>query len=279
MPLTLDEILASHRTGTPVIMGILNVTPDSFSDGGEFLDAATAIAHAEQMVRDGADILDVGAESTRPGSDAVSAEEQIGRLREVLPALMSLGVVVSIDTTCADVARFALDTGAMLVNDVAAGRMDDAILPLAAERGAAVCLMHMLGEPKTMQADPTYDDVVAEVATFLSDRMDAAIAAGVPRERIILDPGIGFGKRLEHNLALLANIEVLAALGQPILIGASRKRFIGELTGVAEPSDRLTGSLAAALACFPAATIFRVHDVAQTAQAFALVRAILAARR
>ena len=248
MAMTLEEILASHRTATPVVMGILNVTPDSFSDGGRFLDAVAAIAHAEQMVAQGASILDVGSESTRPGSDPVSAEEQIDRLREVLPALVSMGVVVSIDTTCAPVARFALDAGATIVNDVAAGRMDAELLPLAAERGAAVCLMYMLGEPKTMQADPQYDDVVAEVTAFLIHRLATAVAAGVPKDHIILDPGIGFGKRLAHNVALLANLDVLASLGQPILVGASRKRFIGELTGQAQADDRLAGSLAAALA-------------------------------
>ena len=279
MAMTLEEILASHRTATPVVMGILNVTPDSFSDGGRFLDAVAAIAHAEQMVAQGASILDVGSESTRPGSDPVSAEEQIDRLREVLPALVSMGVVVSIDTTCAPVARFALDAGATIVNDVAAGRMDAELLPLAAERGAAVCLMHMLGEPKTMQADPQYDDVVAEVTAFLIHRLATAVAAGVPKDHIILDPGIGFGKRLAHNVALLANLDVLASLGQPILVGASRKRFIGELTGQAQADDRLAGSLAAALASYPAATIFRVHDVAETVQALAVARAIVDARR
>jgi dihydropteroate synthase len=279
MAMTLEEILASPRTATPVVMGILNVTPDSFSDGGRFLDPSAAITHAERMVAQGANILDVGAESTRPGSDAVSAEEQIDRLRDVLPALVSMGVVVSIDTTSSSVARFALDTGAMLVNDVAAGRMDADILPLAAERGAAVCLMHMLGEPKTMQADPQYDDVVAEVSAFLVHRMAAAVAAGVSKDHIIWDPGIGFGKRLEHNLALLANLDVLANWGQPILIGASRKRFIGELTGQAQADDRLAGSLAAAIVSYPAATIFRVHDVAETVGAIAVAQAICDARR
>ncbi len=277
--MTLEAILDSHRTQTPVVMGILNVTPDSFSDGGRFLDTPAAIAHAEHMVAEGADILDVGAESTRPGSQAVPADEQINRLRDVLPALVKMGVVVSIDTTLAPVARFALDAGATIVNDVAAGRMDDDIFPLAAECGAAVCLMHMLGEPKTMQVDPQYDDVVFEVRSFLKGRMDAAVAAGVPVDRILLDPGIGFGKCLEHNLALLANLDVIAAIGQPVLLGASRKRFIGELTGEQEADRRVSGSIAAALMGYPSATIFRVHDVAQTVQALAVAHAIASARR
>jgi len=275
MPLSLEEILRSHHTRTPVVMGILNVTPDSFSDGGEFFDPAAAVAHARQMVAEGADMLDLGAESTRPGSDAVAPDEQIARLQEVLPQVCRLGVAVSIDTTWAAVARWALDAGATVVNDVSAGRQDPAILTLAAERGAPLILMHMLGEPKTMQADPHYDDVVAEVRDFLAERLAAAEAAGVDPRKCIVDPGIGFGKRLEHNLTLLAGVETLCELGVPVLVGASRKRFIGEITGEQTPANRAAGSLAAACCAYlGGASIFRVHDVAPTRQAMNVLRQI-----
>ena len=275
MPLSLEEILRSHHTRTPVVMGILNVTPDSFSDGGEFFDPAAAVAHAQRMVAEGADMLDLGAESTRPGSDAVAPDEQIARLQEVLPQVCRLGVAVSIDTTWAAVARWALDAGATVVNDVSAGRQDPAILTLAAERGAPLILMHMLGEPKTMQADPHYDDVVAEVRDFLAERLAAAEAAGVDPRKCIVDPGIGFGKRLEHNLTLLAGVETLCELGVPVLVGASRKRFIGEITGEQTPANRAAGSLAAACCAYlGGASIFRVHDVAPTRQAMNVLRQI-----
>ena len=275
MPATLDEILNSHRTGRAVVMGVLNVTPDSFSDGGEFYDPAAAVAQALCMVAEGADIIDVGAESTRPGSARVSAADQIRRLEPVLPEAAKLDVTVSIDTTLAEVARFALDAGAEIVNDVSAGRDDGELLPLAGRRGAAVVLMHMLGAPKTMQDDPRYDDVVTEVRDFLTARLAAAEDAGVPRERCIVDPGIGFGKRLEHNLALLAGVGLLGELGVPVLVGPSRKRFIGELTGQGDPQQRLGGSIAACLlARANGATIFRVHDVGETVQALAVGGAI-----
>jgi dihydropteroate synthase len=275
MPATLDEILNSHRTGRAVVMGVLNVTPDSFSDGGEFYDPAAAVAQALCMVAEGADIIDVGAESTRPGSERVSAADQIRRLEPVLPEVAKLDVTVSIDTTLAEVARFALDAGAEIVNDVSAGRDDGELLPLAGRRGAPVVLMHMLGAPKTMQDDPSYDDVVAEVRDFLAARLAAAEDAGVTRERCIVDPGIGFGKRLEHNLALLAGAGALGELGVPVMVGPSRKRFIGELTGQADPQQRLGGTIAACLlARANGATIFRVHDVAETVQALAVAGAI-----
>jgi len=275
MGATLDEILASHRTGRAIVMGVLNVTPDSFSDGGQFHDPAAAAAQAERLAAEGADVIDVGAESTRPGSDRVSPAEQIERLRVVLPAAVACGVVVSIDTTRAEVARFALDAGASLINDVSAGRDDGDMLPLAAEREAPIVLMHMLGEPKSMQADPQYDDVVAEVRAFLAGRIDAAVAAGIARERVIVDPGIGFGKRLEHNLALLAGVGALCSLGAPVLAGPSRKRFIGELAGEPDPQGRMPGTLAACLAARRrGATIFRVHDVAALRQALAVADAI-----
>ena len=275
MRMTLAEILDSHQTGRAVVMGVLNVTPDSFSDGGEFFAAGEAVRQAVRMIGEGADVIDIGAESTRPGSDAVGAGEQIDRLGEVLPAVVAAGGLVSIDTTSAEVARFALDAGAQIVNDVSAGREDPEILALAAERDAPVILMHMLGRPKTMQVDPRYDDVVAQVRDFLSARLAAAAEAGVPRERCIVDPGIGFGKRLEHNLALLAGVGALAELGCPVLIGPSRKRFIGELTGITEPRDRIFGTISACLSAWRrGATIFRVHDVAALAGALRVARAI-----
>ena len=275
---TLDDILTSHRTRRPIVVGVLNVTPDSFSDGGRFFEPDAAVAHGRAMVAAGADVLDVGAESTRPGSERDDADEQIRRLQTVLPDLVALGVPVSIDTTAAAVAAVALDAGAAIVNDVAAGRDDPALLPLVAERGAPVILMHMLGHPKDMQAAPRYDDVVAEVRDFLAERLDAAVAAGVERERCIVDPGIGFGKTLEHNLALLAGVDALAALGVPVLVGPSRKRFISAIVGDVAPDQRLGGTLAAVCAAYlQGATLFRVHDVAVTRQALAVLEAIAGA--
>jgi dihydropteroate synthase len=275
MGATLDDILTSHRTGRAIVMGVLNVTPDSFSDGGEFLDPADANARAQRLLAEGADVIDVGAESTRPGSDRVPAGDQIDRLREVIPAAVACGAVVSIDTTLSEVAAFALDAGARIINDVSAGRDDAGMFALAAQRSAPMVLMHMLGEPKSMQLDPRYDDVLAEVRAFLSERLDAAAAAGVERRALIVDPGIGFGKRLEHNLALLARLGELASLGRPVLIGPSRKRFIGELTGEGEPQNRTAGTLAACLAARRrGATIFRVHEVAALRQALAVAAAI-----
>ena len=256
-------------------MGVLNVTPDSFSDGGQFYDPAAAVAQARRMVQAGADIIDVGAESTRPGSDRVGPADQIRRIEPILGEAVALGAAVSIDTTSAEVARFALDGGAAIINDVSAGRDDPHMLPLASERRCPVILMHMLGKPKTMQADPHYDDVVAEVRDFLADRLAAAEAAGVQRRRCIVDPGIGFGKKLEHNLALLAGVDKLAALGVPVMVGASRKRFIGELTGRDDPTERLGGTIAACLAAYDrGATILRVHDVAAAVQALKVAQAI-----
>jgi dihydropteroate synthase len=275
MGLSLDDILASHRTRRAVVMGILNVTPDSFSDGGEFFDPAAAAGQARRMADEGADIIDVGAESTRPGSQRVTAGEQIRRLLKALPAAVASGAVVSIDTTLSAVARFALDEGAAMINDVSAGRDDPAMLDLAAKRGAPIVLMHMLGEPKDMQVEPRYDNVVAEVRAFLAERAAAAEAAGVPRERIIVDPGIGFGKRLEHNLALLAGLGELVSLGYGVLVGPSRKRFIGTLTGQEDPHGRTAGTIAACLAAWSrGATMFRVHDVGPLRQALAVAAAI-----
>ena len=275
MATTLEDILTSHRTGRAVVMGTLNVTPDSFSDGGQYFDPAAAVGGALKMLAEGADIIDIGAESTRPGSDRVCAAEQIRRIEPVLPEVARLDVTVSIDTTLTEVAAFALDAGADIINDVSAGRDDPGILALAARRHAPLILMHMLGQPKTMQEDPHYEDVVAEVRDFLAERLAAAEAAGVPPERCIVDPGIGFGKRLEHNLALLAGVGQLASLGTPVLVGPSRKRFIGELTGQDSPADRVPASVAACLAAYDrGATIFRVHDVGPTRQALRVYQAV-----
>ena len=275
MGAALADILTSHETRRAVVMGILNVTPDSFSDGGEFLDPAAATAQARRMLADGADAIDVGAESTRPGSERVSAGEQIDRLREVIPAVAAGGAVVSIDTTRAEVAAFALDAGAHIINDVSAGRDDPEMFALAAERAAPMVLMHMLGEPKSMQAEPRYDDVVAEVRAFLAERLAAAEAAGVARRGLMVDPGIGFGKRLQHNLALLAGVGELASLNAAVLIGPSRKRFIGELAGESGPQGRMPGTVAACLAAWRrGATIFRVHDVGPLRQALTVAEAI-----
>jgi len=279
MTTTLDDILSSHRTRRPMVMGVLNVTPDSFSDGGRFLDPAAAAAQTRTMVDEGADVLDLGAESTRPGSDRVSADEQIRRLEAIFPEVCSLGIPVSIDTTSAAVARFALDAGAAIVNDVSAGREDADLLATVADRGAAVVLMHMLGAPKSMQQAPHYDDVVAEVCTFLAERLAAAEAAGVARDKCIVDPGVGFGKTLDHNLALLSHAASLCELGAPVLIGPSRKRFIGEIAGVADAAERLGGTLAAVCAAYvDGVSIFRVHDVGPARQALDVLERIVQAK-
>lgn len=289
MAVHIADILNSHRTGRTLVMGVLNVTPDSFSDGGDFIEPDRAADHARAMIAEGADIIDIGAESTRPGSDRVDTAGQIARLQDILPAVCDAagqtGTLVSIDTTHAAVADFALQAGASLINDVSAGRDDPDLLALAAEASAPLVLMHMRGQPKTMQAEPHYDDVVRDVTRFLESRLAAAEDAGVPRSHCIVDPGIGFGKQLADNLALIAGLATLGELDCPILLGPSRKRFIGEILATATghdappPADRLGGTLAACLAGRQAgATIFRVHDVGATVQALAVQRAIDAAR-
>ena len=258
----------------PRILGILNVTPDSFSDGGRFLDAGDALRHAERMAAEGADLLDVGGESSRPGSEPVPAAEELRRILPVIRGAVDLGLPISVDTTKAEVARAALEAGATVVNDISA-LADPAMARVVAEAGAGVILMHMQGEPATMQADPRYNDVVGEVTGFLAGRRESARAAGIPAEAIVLDPGIGFGKRLEHNLALLAGLGALVELGSPVLIGASRKRFIGELTGDSDPEAREAGSLAVVLAARErGASLFRVHDVAATRRALEVYEAV-----
>jgi len=261
----------------PAIMGILNVTPDSFSDGGLFLDPDKARAHGRALVQAGADILDIGGESTRPGSDPVPAAEEIARTVPVIAALHGDGTgPMSIDTRKADVAEAALAAGAAIVNDVSGLGFDPGLAPLLAARGAPVCLMHAQGDPKTMQDAPAYDDVTLDVFDWLADRIAMAAAAGIARDRIIVDPGIGFGKTVAHNLQLLRDIAVFHALGCPVLLGASRKRFIGVIGGGETPPDRAHGSVAVALhAVAQGVNILRVHDVAETRQALSLHMALI----
>jgi dihydropteroate synthase len=257
-------------------MGVVNVTPDSFSDGGRFLDEAAAVSHALALLEQGADILDVGGESTRPGAEPVSAEDEIGRVVPVVRAIRTrTAAPISVDTMKPQVMRAAAAAGADIWNDVSALGGPEA-LATAAELGCEVVLMHMQGEPRTMQADPRYEDVATEVFAYLAERAEAAISAGVARERIRLDPGIGFGKTVRHNLALIRNLDRLAALGFPVLLGVSRKRSIQSIDPTAvEPTDRLGGSLALALyGAAKGAAILRVHDVRETAQAVKLWAAV-----
>jgi dihydropteroate synthase len=256
-------------------MGVVNVTPDSFSDGGVNFDPAEAVASARRMTADGAALVDVGGESTRPGSEGVSADEE---LRRVLPVLEAVAgeLPVSIDTVKAEVARVAIDLGAELVNDVTALRGDPALAGVVADSGAYLCLMHMRGEPRTMQADPRYDDVASEVTAFLEERLRFAAGEGIPEELIALDPGIGFGKTLQYNFELVRRLDVLLSLGRPVVVGFSRKRSLGRLLG--DP-DASTGSLAASLGAAVAAyergaTILRAHDVREHVEALAVARAI-----
>lgn len=260
-------------TGSPLVMGIVNVTPDSFSDGGRYLASDAAIAHARRLIDEGADLIDIGGESTRPGSAEVGEAEEIARVLPVLEALRSCGRPLSVDTRHAAVMRAAIDAGADMINDVAGFRAPGAVEAVASGR-TGLCVMHMLGEPRTMQQAPVYQDVVAEVAAFLRERVWALLAAGVARERLVLDPGIGFGKTQADNLRLMRGLPALAGLGLPLLVGVSRKSMIGNITG-REVGQRLAGSLAAALAAVHrGALIVRVHDVAQTRDALAVWRAI-----
>jgi dihydropteroate synthase len=261
----------------PRIMAVLNVTPDSFSDGGRHLDPAAAVAHGRALLAAGADVLDVGGESTRPGADPVPAADEAARVIPVIAALRAAGVTapISVDTRKAAVAEAAFAAGADLLNDVSALTFDPAMTGLAAAAGRPVALMHAKGDPRTMQDDPRYDDVLLDVADFLASRVVAAEAAGVPRAQLLVDPGIGFGKTAAHNLALTRGLAILHDLGCPILFGASRKRFIGALGDAPEPAGRLPGSLAVALeALRQGAQMIRVHDAAETRQAFALWAAL-----
>jgi dihydropteroate synthase len=261
----------------PVLVGVLNVTPDSFSDGGDFFDPGKAASRAAAMLDEGAEIIDVGGESTRPGSNPVPQEEEVRRVVPVIQKILAErpDAIVSIDTYRAATAEAALEAGTRIVNDVTALRGDPRMAAVAADAGCPLLLMHMLGEPKTMQHDPRYDDVVREVRDFLAGRAGHAIAAGVEPENIILDPGIGFGKTLEHNLALLRRLDSLVELGFPVLFGASRKRFIGRITGVEDARDRVSGTMAAnVLAYERGATFFRVHDVRPNREALAVAEAV-----
>jgi dihydropteroate synthase len=257
------------------IMGVVNVTPDSFSDGGAFDDHIAAIAHARRLAGEGAEIIDVGGESTRPGADPVPPAEELGRVLGVIEgiAALNLPVQISIDTMKVAVAERALDAGASYVNDVTAFRHDPDLAALVAARGVDCCLMHMLGEPRTMQDNPQYEDVVDDVKAFLEERLAAATAAGIAESRIHLDPGIGFGKTLEHNLELLRRLDELAAIGRPIVVGTSRKSFLGRITG-RDVTERVHATVATSVIAFErGASVFRVHDVAATADALAVAAA------
>jgi dihydropteroate synthase len=259
----------------PKLMGILNVTPDSFSDGGQFLDPGRAIEHGLELVAEGADILDVGGESTRPGAEAVSAGDELLRVQPVVEALAADGLPVSIDTSKAVVAEAAIDAGATMVNDVTALRSDAELAGVCAEAGCEVVLMHMLGDPRTMQENPTYDDVVDDVKAFLAERIEFAVSQGIEERRIWVDPGIGFGKTVEHNLELHRRLGELAELGRPVAFGSSRKTFIGKLTG-AEVDRRIGGTIASnAIAYANGARMLRVHDVKPMRDALAVAEAIL----
>jgi dihydropteroate synthase len=263
-----------ERFPRPSVMGVVNVTPDSFSDGGLHLTAEAAVAAAFRMSEEGAAIVDVGGESTRPGSEGVSVDEE---LRRVVPVLEGLGgLPVSIDTSKAEVARRALELGAELVNDVTALRGDPELAGVVADSSAYLCLMHMQGEPRTMQADPRYGDVAAEVAAFLEERLAFAVAAGIAEERICLDPGVGFGKTTAHNFELIRRLDVLVALGRPVVVGFSRKRSLGRLLGDPDATTGpLSASLAAAITAYErGATILRVHDVREHFEALKVAQAV-----
>ena len=261
-----------------LVMGVVNVTPDSFSDGGRFLEPAAAIEQARRLLDQGADLIDLGAESTRPGAGGVPATEQLRRLMPVLETLIPTGAIVSIDTASAEVARATLATGAHVVNDVTA-LGDPVMAAVVATAGAGLVLMHMQGTPATMQREPHYDDAPQEVRAFLAERLAAAIQSGVAAECVALDPGIGFGKALEHNLQLIARLDELATLGRPIVLGASRKSFLGRLLGDAVADERLEGGIAAAaIAVFLGARVVRTHDVEATARAVRVAAAVARAR-
>jgi dihydropteroate synthase len=270
-----DKLLKSHR---PLIMGILNRTPDSFSDGGLYQDEVQALAHALKMVEEGADMIDVGGESTRPGSRRIEAGEQIRRVVPIIERLrgsLPAAIPISIDTTRAEVATAALAAGASILNDISAGRDDPAIFKLAAQTGAPIVLMHMQATPETMQINPTYGDVVAEVKSFLLKRAESAQAAGIRREQVFIDPGIGFGKTQEHNLALMANLKQFVDTGYPVLLGTSRKRFMGAICAQTEPKELLGATCATtALGVMAGVKIFRVHDIKANRQAVDVAWAI-----
>ena len=269
----LDELLAEARI---LIMGILNVTPDSFSDGGLYIDLDRAVAHGEFLEANGADIIDVGGVSTRPFAEPVSAEEEMKRVIPVIKKLSQrVSIPISIDTTSARVAIKALETGAVMINDISSLRMDPSMGDVVACADVPIVLMHMQGTPQTMQIAPYYNDVIQEIIDFLSDSIDLACSKGIRREHIIVDPGIGFGKTVDHNLTIIKELGRFSVLGQPILIGASRKGFIGEVLGVDNPSQRDIGTLAVtAVSVMNGANIIRVHDVKRSAEVVRMAEAI-----
>jgi dihydropteroate synthase len=262
----------------PRIMGILNVTPDSFSDGGEWFDFDEAVEHGRALVAEGADILDIGGESTRPGAAPVALDEELRRVVPVIRVLREVGAQLSVDTMKLTVAQAAVEAGATFVNDVTAFRHEPEIAGFVADRGCDCCLMHMLGEPRTMQDDPRYGDVVDDVRAFLEERAEFAVGEGVREERIMVDPGIGFGKTLDHNLELLRRLDEIVAVGFPVVVGTSRKSFLGRLTGREDPHDRVAATVATTvLALERGAAVFRVHDVAPTKDALTVATATLRA--
>jgi dihydropteroate synthase len=260
----------------PRIMGILNVTPDSFSDGGEWFAYDEAVSRARALVAEGADIIDIGGESTRPGAAPVPIDEELRRVVPVVRALRGADAQISVDTMKVTVAEAAVDAGATFVNDVTAFRHEPEMAGFVADRGCDCCLMHMLGDPRTMQDDPRYDDVVDDVRAFLEERAEFAVREGVREERITVDPGIGFGKTLDHNLELLDRLQEIVAIGFPVVIGTSRKSFLGRLTGREDPHDRVAATVATTvLALERGASVFRVHDVAPTKDALVVATATL----
>lgn len=271
-----------NKLTRPIIMGILNVTPDSFSDGGKFTGLDSALAQAQRMIDEGADIIDIGGESTRPGAESVSAEEQIARVVPVIKAIrkdLSATLHISIDTTLSAVASAALDAGATIINDISAGVQDAEILALVADRKVPIILMHIQGQPETMQDAPFYQNVVSDVLNALQERVKTALEAGVAKNKIAIDPGIGFGKRKQDNLDLLANLELFVATGYPVLLGTSRKRFMGGLCEVTEPSDLVCATAATtALGVQQGVQMFRVHDVKENRQAADVAWAIKQAK-
>lgn len=269
----LRELLGENRT---LLMGILNVTPDSFSDGGMFVTIDKAVAHGEALCSAGADIIDVGGVSTRPFADPVSVDEEIARVIPVIKRLSQrVSAPISVDTSRAETAERAIEAGACIVNDIAALRFDPFLGDVVAEADLPVVLMHMQGTPETMQIRPAYDDVMGEIIDFLSGSIDLAVSKGIPRENIIVDPGIGFGKKVEHNLTIIRELSRLKSLGRPILVGASRKSFIGEVTGIKEPARRDTATLAVtALLVANGADIIRVHDVKRSTEVVRMVEGI-----
>lgn len=283
MPTQTTHCISSRLAGgKPLIMGILNVTPDSFSDGGKFSGLHAAMQQVELMLSEGVDIIDIGGESTRPGAEPVAAAEQIQRVVPVIEAIrqqLASDILISIDTTLSEVAKAALEAGANMINDVSGGRADAGILTLAAQTGVPIILMHSQGSPKTMQDNPCYEHVVQEVLDVLQERINAALMAGVKKEAIVIDPGIGFGKRKQDNLDLLAHLDKLVAMGFPVLLGTSRKRFMGTICDIEEPSELVTATaVTTALGVMAGAQMFRVHDVKENRQAVDVAWAIRQSR-